>query len=149
MSTGRCSRTQFRIQRMSCVPGEDVPEVVDYDPHIVENISAISLPRDIPVWEISIKVTFYVIAFLIAVIGNIVVILIIVLNKRMKSTTNVFLLNLAVSDLMVGCFCMWIHLGNSITKEWPFGVYVCKVNTFMQGNKMFCHIMLFYSFNCR
>ena len=73
------------------------------------------------------------IRFLLALVGNIIVILIVVLNKRMKTTTNVFLLNLAVSDLMVGCFCMWVHLGNSITKEWPFGEYVCKVNTFMQG----------------
>jgi len=118
---------------MACVPGEKVPEVVDYDPYFVQNISAISMPKDIPVWEVSIKVVFYAIGFLLALVGNIIVILIVVLNKRMKTTTNVFLLNLAVSDLMVGCFCMWVHLGNSITKEWPFGEYVCKVNTFMQG----------------
>lgn len=122
-----------------CIPGEKVPEVEDYDPHIVQNISAISLPRNIPTWEIAVKVLFYAVAFLFALIGNIIVILIITLNKKMKSTTNVFLLNLAVSDLMVGCFCMWVHLGNSITKEWPFGEYVCKVNTFMQGKDLSCY----------
>lgn len=125
---------------MTCVPGESYV-IVDYDPHIVENISAISLPRDIPTWEVTIKIIFYAIAFLLAVFGNTIVILIIILNKRMKSTTNVFLLNLAISDLMVGCFCMWIHLGNSITQEWPFGEYVCKVNTFMQG-RSFCLMIL-------
>ncbi|XP_052261870.1 neuropeptide FF receptor 2-like isoform X2 [Dreissena polymorpha] len=50
----------------------------------------------------------------------------------MRSTTNVFLLNLAVSDVMVGCFCMWVHLGNNITNDWPFDEFVCKGNTFMQ-----------------
>ncbi|CAI9725885.1 neuropeptide FF receptor 2-like [Octopus vulgaris] len=27
---------------------------------------------------------------------------------------------------------MWVHIGNQITPEWPFGDLVCKVNTFIQ-----------------
>lgn len=118
---------------MECEPGANVPATGDYDPHLVQNMTAITLPRTIPSWEIALKVAFYLLAFLVDIVGNSIVLLIIIMNKRMRSTTNVLLFNLAISDIMVGCFCMWVHAGNSITKEWPFGQYVCKVNTFMQG----------------
>ena len=28
---------------------------------------------------------------------------------------------------------MWIHVGNQITPEWPFGQFGCKINVFIQG----------------
>jgi len=121
---------------MDCVPGETIPEQEDYDPHMVENLTALSIPDPIPNWEIALKIMFYVIAFLIDIVGNSIVILVIARIKKMRTTTNVLILNLAVSDLFVGCFCMWIHVGNSITTEWPFSEYVCKVNTFMQGRTL-------------
>ena len=115
-----------------CVPGEPVSEI-EYDPHEFENFTAPSLPEPIPVWEIALKVSFYLIAFLLDVVGNSIVVLIIITNRRMRTPTNVLIVNLAVSDLMVATFCMWVHLGNRITTEWPFGPFVCKFNTFMQS----------------
>ncbi|RUS75241.1 hypothetical protein EGW08_017006, partial [Elysia chlorotica] len=50
----------------------------------------------------------------------------------MRTTTNTLIANLAVSDLMVACFCMWAHVGNNISPVWPFGDVLCKVNTFFQ-----------------
>ncbi|XP_045211189.2 neuropeptide FF receptor 2-like [Mercenaria mercenaria] len=117
---------------MACEPGTEQTVSEDYDPYLVQNMTALDLPRDIPKWEIGLKVSFYLLAFLMDIVGNSIVILIVFINKRMRTTTNVLLLNLAVSDIMVGCCCMWVHAGNSITKEWPFGPNVCKVNTFMQ-----------------
>ncbi|CAL1543156.1 unnamed protein product, partial [Lymnaea stagnalis] len=83
-----------------------------------------------PGWEIAIKVVFYVIAIVMDLVGNVIVILIIALNRKMRSTTNVLIINLAVSDLMVGTFCMWIHLGNQTSPNWPFGWFMCKFSTF-------------------
>ncbi|XP_052789118.1 neuropeptide FF receptor 2-like [Mya arenaria] len=117
---------------MECVPGEKIPDTTDYDPHVVENYTALSLPEPIPTWEITVKIILYSAAFFCDIIGNSIVVLVIVLNKNMRSTTNVLLMNLAMSDILVGCCCMWIHLGNSITEEWPFSESACKVNTFMQ-----------------
>ncbi|GFO12463.1 neuropeptide ff receptor 2 [Plakobranchus ocellatus] len=50
----------------------------------------------------------------------------------MRTTTNTLIANLAVSDLMVACFCMWVHAGNQVTHNWPFGNFFCKINTFFQ-----------------
>ncbi|XP_053381447.1 neuropeptide FF receptor 2-like [Mercenaria mercenaria] len=117
---------------MACEPGTEVPDISYYDPYITENFTAIGLPKDIPKWEIGLKVVFYIIAFLMDIVGNSIVILTVIMNKHMRTTINVLLLNLAISDIMVGCSCMWAHAGNSITKEYPFGANVCKMNTFVQ-----------------
>lgn len=119
-------------QAESCVVGAVAPEG-PADLSIFQQFKAPSQPPDIPDWETALKIAFYVLAFLVTLTGNTLVILVICLNKRMRSTTNILLLNQALSDLMVAAVCMWVHLGNSITPEWPFGPLVCKVNTFCQG----------------
>ncbi|XP_041362270.1 QRFP-like peptide receptor [Gigantopelta aegis] len=113
----------------TCVPGATVASVTI-------NVSTFLYPGKTRVvhedWEIALKIIFYIIAFLVDVVGNSIVILIIGLNRKMRTTTNVLILNLAVSDLLVGIFCMWIHVGNQITTEWPFGQIGCKINVFIQ-----------------
>ncbi len=45
-------------------------------------------------------VVAYSVVFILAVVGNIMVLVVILCNKAMRSVTNYFLVNLAVSDLM-------------------------------------------------
>lgn len=60
----------------------------------------------------------YTFIFLMCVIGNILVCFIVVKNRQMRTVTNVFILNLAISDLLVGIFCMPTTLvDNLITGE--------------------------------
>ncbi|KAJ8286931.1 hypothetical protein GJAV_G00045030 [Gymnothorax javanicus] len=51
----------------------------------------------------------------------------------MRTVTNVFILNLAVSDLLVGIFCMPTTLLDNIITGWPFGSLVCKMSGMVQG----------------
>lgn len=44
--------------------------------------------------------------FLLCMVGNILVCLIVVKNRRMRTVINLFILNLAISDLLVGIFCI-------------------------------------------
>lgn len=44
--------------------------------------------------------------FLLCMVGNILVCLIVVQNRRMRTVINLFILNLAISDLLVGIFCI-------------------------------------------
>ena len=48
----------------------------------------------------------YLFIFLLCMVGNILVCLIVLGNRRMRTVTNLFILNLAVSDLLVGIFCI-------------------------------------------
>lgn len=44
--------------------------------------------------------------FLLCMVGNILVCFIVVENRRMRTVINLFILNLAISDLLVGIFCI-------------------------------------------
>ncbi|KTG04844.1 hypothetical protein cypCar_00041801, partial [Cyprinus carpio] len=48
----------------------------------------------------------YLLIFLVCMVGNGVVCFIVLRSKNMRTVTNLFILNLAISDLLVGIFCM-------------------------------------------
>ncbi|OWF48461.1 trissin receptor-like isoform X1 [Mizuhopecten yessoensis] len=118
------------IANRTCVPGDPVqPSALLLS--MLKYVDAPPLPVK-PTWEITLKILFYALSFVVDVVGNVIVVIIIYLNKRMRSTTNILILNLAISDIMVGLFCMWVHLGNQISANWPFGPFICKASTFTQ-----------------
>ena len=118
------------ITELTCVEGE--PKVIFEEVYYLPYMPAPPSHQH-PTWEVALKISFYVLAILMDLVGNVIVILIIVLNRKMRTTTNTLIANLAISDLMVACFCMWVHAGNSVTSQWPFGRFFCKVNTFFQS----------------
>lgn len=64
----------------------------------------------------------YVLIFLLCMVGNTLVCFIVLKNRHMRTVTNMFILNLAVSDLLVGIFCMPTTLvDNLITGEYDLG----------------------------
>ena len=111
------------------------------------DFSRFPFPRNItviPRSEIGIKVTLGVIVELVAIIGNILVITIVVRFKRMRTTTNFYLVNLAVSDLLVVAIPVWVLVVDSSTEFWVFGSFLCKFNPFMQSR---CLLLSYVRFN--
>nr|UDL18214.1 neuropeptide FF receptor 2 [Larimichthys polyactis] len=75
----------------------------------------------------------YLLIFLVCMLGNGVVCFIVLRSKNMRTVTNLFILNLAISDLLVGIFCMPTTLVDNIITGWPFGSVVCKLSGMVQG----------------
>ena len=70
----------------------------------------------------------YLLIFLVCMVGNAVVCFIVLRSKNMWTVTNLFILNLAVSDLLVGIFCMpTTLLDNIITGEQDQSQKLCLV----------------------
>ncbi|ESO84079.1 hypothetical protein LOTGIDRAFT_108319 [Lottia gigantea] len=88
--------------------------------------------RTYPIWEMVLKIAFYVPVIVMALFGNLLVILVVARNKRMKTTTNYYIVNLAVADLLVVLTCSWVHLLDDLTEGWILGAFFCKFNTFAQ-----------------
>ncbi|XP_053323863.1 histamine H3 receptor-like [Spea bombifrons] len=60
--------------------------------------------------------------------GNALVILGFVTNKKLRTPSNYFLLNLAISDFFTGIFSLPLYLNNFIiNEEWVLGKAVCKL----------------------
>ncbi|XP_029295732.1 neuropeptide FF receptor 1 like 2 [Cottoperca gobio] len=75
----------------------------------------------------------YSFLFLLCMVGNSLVCLIVLENRRMRTVTNLFILNLAVSDILVGLFCIPITLVDNLITGWSFSNIVCKTSGFVQG----------------
>lgn len=80
-----------------------------------------------------IQIPLYATIFFLAVAGNSLVILTLVHNQRMRTITNVFLLNLAVSDLLLGVLCMPFTLVGTLLRDFIFGEVMCRCLPYLQG----------------
>ncbi|XP_030636479.1 cholecystokinin receptor type A [Chanos chanos] len=75
----------------------------------------------------TVRIVLYSLIFLLSILGNSLVICVLVRNRRMRTVTNLFLLSLAVSDLMLCLFCMPFTLIPNLMKDFIFGSGICKV----------------------
>ena len=62
--------------------------------------------------------------------GNTLVCISIYKNTRLRSTTNLYIIALAVSDLLSAIFVMPFAAGVLITSKWNFGGAVCQLHAF-------------------
>uniref|UniRef100_T1IJT3 Gastrin/cholecystokinin type B receptor n=1 Tax=Strigamia maritima TaxID=126957 RepID=T1IJT3_STRMM len=78
-------------------------------------------------------IPLYSIIFVLSVLGNVLVIVTLVQNRRMRTVTNAFLLNLAVSDLFLAIFCIPVTLVGSLLRQFIFGEVMCKIIPYLQA----------------
>lgn len=62
----------------------------------------------------SVIILAYVLIFSLCMLGNILVCFIVLKNRQMRTVTNIFILNLAISDLLVGILCLPITLVDNL-----------------------------------
>lgn len=91
------------------------------------NTSSPALP-EFPLHFRIIKISLYVIIFVTSVFANVLVCAVILRRKRMKTVTNYFILNLAVADLTLTCFCIPFDIPvQELHYSWPYGSLMCKI----------------------
>lgn len=70
---------------------------------------------------------FFGLIAIIGFFGNLLVVIVVVLNPQMRSTTNLLILNLALSDLLFVIFCIPFTAVDYMLASWPFGQFWCQV----------------------
>ena len=74
-------------------------------------------------------------------IGNIIVIIVVIRNRdHFRNTTNLFILNLSIADLLFLVFCVPFH-AIIYTIPWPFGTFMCKFVHLVQYSSMVASIL--------
>lgn len=79
------------------------------------------------------QIPFYMLILMLSIVGNLLVITTLIQNRRMRTITNVFLLNLAFSDILLGVLCVPFTLVGTILRDFIFGEVLCKLIPFLQG----------------
>lgn len=64
---------------------------------------------------------------LVIILGNVLVVVAIALERSLAGTQNWFITSLAVSDILVGLFIMPLSLTNELLGYWPFGSVLCDL----------------------
>ena len=72
-------------------------------------------------------ITLYVIIFLIGVSGNSLVVYVVMRNKAMQTITNIFITNLAVSDIMMCMLAVPFTPLSFFMNTWVFGEALCHI----------------------
>lgn len=75
----------------------------------------------------------YTLTVIASVFGNTSVILVFTLGKRCKSTLAIFLINLAVSDIVMAAFCMPFTFSKVMLRAWIYPSAFCPIVLFLQG----------------
>ncbi|XP_045210937.1 cholecystokinin receptor type A-like [Mercenaria mercenaria] len=87
--------------------------------------------------KVLLSILYGLITFM-SLVGNSLVIVTFAFDKNMRSVTNVFILSLAVADLMVTLTCVPINLGSAFDTYWIFGPFACKLVPFFMTFSVAC-----------
>ncbi|XP_012941704.2 cholecystokinin receptor type A, partial [Aplysia californica] len=90
-------------------------------------------PYNLPRLSVEIQIALYSIIFVLALVGNLLIIITLIQNKRMRTVTNVFLLNLAISDLLLALVCMPFTLVPVLLMDFVFGSFMCVFIRYLQA----------------
>ncbi|XP_030069311.1 histamine H3 receptor [Microcaecilia unicolor] len=78
------------------------------------------------IWTIILAVLMALLV-ITTVTGNALVMLAFVVDSSLRTQNNYFLLNLAISDFLVGAFCIPLYVPYVLTGRWIFGRSICKL----------------------
>jgi len=85
----------------------------------------------LPLWRQLLWTILYTGIVSIATIGNLVVIWIVLADRRMRTVTNYFLVNLSIADTMVSTLNVIFNFTYMLFNNWPYGNYYCKFSYFV------------------
>jgi len=80
----------------------------------------------------------YITISLLAIGGNGIVIYIVLAYQRMRTVTNLFIVNLAIGDILMASLCIPpTFISNIILQYWPFGAVMCVLVCYAQAVSVF------------
>ena len=93
------------------------------------------------------KILAYSIVLITSLFGNVVIVATVARNRRMRTTINFLIANMAASDLLISTFAVPIKLSEIVAgpRRWlihgPFGLILCKLAYFFQDISQAVSIM--------
>ncbi|XP_037087581.1 tachykinin-like peptides receptor 86C [Pollicipes pollicipes] len=103
-----------------CLPEADVDTAVNTTDSLYEVSPAV----------ITVLSLFYGLISLLAVLGNGLVLWILCTSRRMRTTTNYFIGNLAVADIVIGMFSIPFQFQSALLQRWSLPDFMCPMTEF-------------------
>lgn len=140
----------FVLHSFICLSKVEGIKNCDTDMH--SNVSTTTKRRETEI-SITLKILVYTVAIIVSLFGNAIVIIVILQTQGLRTKFNMYIVNLAIADVFMPVFCMWIHLISSSSRQWILGEILCKTHNFFQGKTcivlpfLFCGYFFQYTYN--
>ena len=108
------------VSNLSDEVNNNVTEAIILGPDIEDRPEATAVP------------IVFAIIFLIGVVGNSTLVYIVLRNKSMRNTPNIFVVSLSVGDLLLLLCSVPFSSTHYTITSWPFGAFMCNLNEYMQ-----------------
>ncbi|CAL1260954.1 unnamed protein product, partial [Larinioides sclopetarius] len=69
---------------------------------------------------------------LVSVVGNLLVLIIVAISRRMRTVTNYYIANLATADIVIGLFAIPFHFQAALLQRWVLPPFMCAFCPFIQ-----------------
>jgi len=103
-----------------------------------DNSTAVVNSHLFPVYARVLLIALYLVVVVISIGGNSLVIIVIVAERRMRTVTNWFILNLACADALMAAVCVpFTFAANVLLHYWPFGGVLCPLVGYAQAVTVF------------
>ncbi|KAF1374212.1 hypothetical protein PFLUV_G00247270 [Perca fluviatilis] len=133
------------------VPNISIPEPLLYDSYMQGNESSLDLniskarePHQDKTSSVVITLIYFIVCA-VGLCGNALVIYVILRYAKMKTVTNIYILNLAVADVLCMMSLPFIALQLTLV-HWPFGEVLCRVimtvDSLNQFTSIFCLMVM-------
>lgn len=98
---------------------------------LVDNFTSDQNPQDFDIlkeksWQIAV-IALYSIVIFIGFVENLIILCVLLKNKHLHTPTNIFIMGLAISDIMMCSFNLPFQLHYQLTETWAFGRALCRV----------------------
>lgn len=82
---------------------------------------------EIPTSFVVILSIMYISVSLVAVFGNLMVFYIVLISKRMRNVTNLFIANLALADILIGSLAIPFQFIAALLQRWLLPTFLCPI----------------------
>lgn len=129
--TSDATNSDSGVTRFSLDLSNMTSEEIQKHFELFDNYTAMQKPEDLDIlkekhWRIAI-IVIYSIVILFGFLENVVIVCVLIKNKHMHVPTNIFILGLAMSDILLCSFNLPFQLHYQLTDQWAFGDTLCKV----------------------
>ncbi|XP_038077280.1 G-protein coupled receptor 54-like [Patiria miniata] len=94
------------------------------------NSSAFGTEPEVGVHTVLVPIIFGIIT-IVGLVGNVCVVVVIARNRSMRTVTNFFIMNNAITDMVFIVICAPITASQFILTDWIYGDFLCKTVAFM------------------
>nr|XP_005168713.1 KISS1 receptor b isoform X1 [Danio rerio] len=106
----------------------------NYDANIYQcnQTDLMRFQNPVPLTDTWLVPLFFTLIMFVGLVGNLIVIYVVIKNQQMKTVTNLYIVNLATTDILFLVCCVPFTATVYVLPSWIFGDFMCRLVNYLQ-----------------